>query len=471
MTQGIFFRPEPDWVGDVIPWTDQETISLYYLCDRRIEPKPGMPWHLVTTSDLVHYEDRGEALPSGGVASTDFNCYTGSVVQDESGVYHLFYTANNPDRLAPDGRSLEFVAHATSSDAATWTKHPKDTFGAPEGYDPADWRDPFVYRADGDDRWTLVLAARHAEGAERRRGVVARLVSDDLAHWEISEPLWDPHRFVTQECPEVFRIGEWWYLVYSEFTDRFVTRYRMSRDPYGPWTAPERDSLDGRGFYAAKSVEWHGRRLFFGWIAGRDGETDDGPWLWAGTMASLEAVQREDGSLAFKIPDEVLSDFGHEQSRAGSTSLSAPTGYAAEVLEQSVPDECLVSADLSWDRGTREVSLLLRTDAAGEIGYVLRLEPFASRMVLDRWPRREPGPEQWHQAGDVPHFIELERPADLSGRTAHIDVVMRGELLQVCLDDEVCLSTSVYDHLSGGVGLAVLDGAVSSTSLTVSTRV
>ena len=64
---------------------------------------------------------------------------------------------------------------------------------------------------------------------------MARLISDDLTHWTPVAPLWDPHRFVTQECPELFRIGDWWYLVYSEFTDRFVTRYRMSRSPEGPW--------------------------------------------------------------------------------------------------------------------------------------------------------------------------------------------------------------------------------------------
>ena len=155
MTQEIFFRPRPDWVGDVIPYADGDELRLYYLYERRREPESGTPWHLVTTSDLVHYEDRGEALPSGGVDAEDFNAYTGSVVRDREGGYHLFYTANNPGALASDGRSLQLVAHATSTDLSTWVKHPEDTFGAPEGYDPADWRDPFVYPApDGDGRLT-----------------------------------------------------------------------------------------------------------------------------------------------------------------------------------------------------------------------------------------------------------------------------------------------------------------------------
>ena len=272
MVHEVFFRPRPHWVGDVIPYADDERIRLYYLYERRLSPRPGTPWHLAVTEDLVHYEDRGEALPAGGPGAEDLNAYTGSVVRDETGLHHLFYTASNPERRAADGRPLQLVAHATSPDLERWTKHPEDTFGAPDGYDPADWRDPFVYRTPGSSTWSLILAARWARGADRRRGVVARLESRDLRTWTPVEPLWDPHRFITQECPEIFRMGRWWYLVYSEFTDRFTTRYRISRSPDGPWTAPARDSIDGRGLYAAKSAPWSGRRLFFGWIASRLGE-------------------------------------------------------------------------------------------------------------------------------------------------------------------------------------------------------
>lgn len=471
MTQSPFFRPRPAWVGDVIPWTDQEEIRLYYLLERRESPKPGTPWSLAVTKDLLRYEDRGVALPSGGSDAEDENCYTGSIVKDDAGVFHLFYTANNPVRRAPDGRSLQLVAHATSTDMNSWVKHPEDTFGAPEGYDPADWRDPQVYRTPGEDGWTMVLAARTLDGPDRRRGVVGRLVSDDLRTWRAIEPLWAPHRFITQECPEVFRIGDWWYLVYSEFTDRFMTRYRVSRSPEGPWTAPRRDTLDGRGFYAAKSVEWHGRRIFFGWIASRDGAHDDGSWLWAGTMAAVEAVQEADGSLGFRIPHEVLDSYQEVRSEVDAPRrIDAPTGYAAEVLTDEIGTDSRVSTRLTWTEDTREIGLLLRTDAEGEVGYVLRLEPDQSRLVLDRWPRREPGTEQWHVSGDVPHFIELERPLDLSTGSARMEVVQSDELIQCSVNEQVVLSTSLYDHPSGRVGVSVLDGSVTIHSLTTSTR-
>lgn len=474
MRQDPFFRPRPDWVGDIIPWTssgqDDPEIRLHYLLQRDADTTQGMPWNLVTTSDLTHYVDRGQSLPSGGTGATDFNAYTGCVVTDDDGLHHLYYTAHNPEDHAPDGRPYQRVAHATSHDGLSWHKHPQDTFGAPNGYDPADWRDPYVYRLEGDPQWHMILAARFTEGAERRRGVVAHLVSEDLSHWDISEPLWDPGRFVTQECPELFQIGQWWYLVYSEFSDRFRTCYRYSRSPYGPWQAPKHDSLDGRGFYAAKSVSWKGRRLFFGWIARRAGASDDGAWLWAGTLACVEASQHTDGTLHFSIPQEVLATY----SRTTYTTehprrLAAPTGYASTCLLPDAPTTYRLSADVTWRDGTREIALIFRMSADRENGYILRLEPFANRLVLDRWPRRVPGPEQWHIDGDIPHVIELERPVDLASGRAHLDLVLDGNLLQCCVNKEVMLSTSLYDHTDGGLGLSVLDGEA-TCALTLSTR-
>ena len=49
-------------------------------------------------------------------------------------------------------------------------------------------------------------------------------------------------------------------------------------------------------------------------------------------------------------------------------------------------------------------------------------------------------------------------------------MILRGEILQCCVDDAVCLSTSVYDHAAGRVGLACLDGEATCSSLVVRTR-
>lgn len=470
MEPAPFFRPAPHWVGDVIPFVHEGVYYLYYLHEQRSSPKPGTSWHLVTTEDLVHYVDRGEVLAHGDAHEADFNAYTGSVVTDDDGLHHLFYTGQNPSILGDDGRPLQVMMHATSTDLLAWTKHPEDIFGAPDGYDVADWRDPFVYRATPDSPWQMICAARYMDGPDRRRGVVARCTSEDLRSWQPAEPLWDPRRFITQECPEVFRIGAWWYLVYSEFTDAFVTRYRMSRSPEGPWTAPARDSIDGRAFYAAKSAQRDGRRLFFGWIATREEGRDDGAWQWAGTLSALEAVQNEDGTLAFRIPPEVLASRSTEwESDLPSAEVIAPTSHAVSVASRDLPASFAARVDLELDEGTRAAGILLRTDEAGERGYVLRLEPTAGRMVLDRWPRRITGTEQWQVSGDVPHILELERPADLSGAAHHLDILIDGDILVVGLDGQVTLSTRIYDHARGRFGIFATDGGIRILDLAITT--
>ena len=73
--------------------------------------------------------------------------------------------------------------------------------------------------------------------------------------------------YVTMECPEVFRMGEYWYLVYSTFSDCFTTHYRIAKSLDGPWMIPEDDVFDTRADYAIKTASDGEHRYAFGWIA------------------------------------------------------------------------------------------------------------------------------------------------------------------------------------------------------------
>jgi beta-fructofuranosidase len=457
---------------------------LFYLYERRDGGGSGTPWHLVSTRDFVTYTDHGEALAAGGPDSADYNAYTGSVVRDDDGLLYAFYTGQNPRRLGPDGRPLQVVTWATSTgDLTRWTKTAAPILEAPPGYEPGDWRDPFVFRDEGSGVWRMLLAARHEGVPERRGGVVAQCVSKDLVHWEPAEPLWDPARYLTQECPEVFHWNGWWYLVYSEFTDAFVTRYRMARSLDGPWLAPRLDSLDGRAYYAAKSAARDGRRLFFGWIASKEDSHDDGPWQWAGTLSVLEARQDADGTLRFDLPEELTASFTTtvplrlaEPDHATASDLEHPTrieawdGHTVQISESEVPEQALVEFRLDIAEGTRAAGVLLRTSADGEEGYVVRLEPDRGRMVFDRWPRRRTGTEQWQASGDVPHALELERPCDLAPGQHTLRILLDGDLCVVNLDGRVSLSTRLYDHPRGRLGAFVTDGALDISVVNLSVR-
>ncbi|WP_285241249.1 GH32 C-terminal domain-containing protein [Pseudarthrobacter sp. MEB009] len=475
MNHPVFFQPADGWVGDLIPFEKDGEFWLFYLHEVRTDPKPGTAWHLVTTKDLTQFQDHGVSLPHGSSTDLDFNAYTGSIVLDDAGVHHVFYTGQNPDNLGPDGLPLQLAMHATSTDGMrTWVKHPELTFGAPAGYEPGDWRDPFVFRDGSQGPWRMLLAARHGSGPGRRRGVIAQCVSDDLLTWRHTEPFWDPRRYITHECPDVFAWGGWWYMVYSEFSESFTTRYRMATSPDGPWTVPEQDSIDGRAFYASKSAARDGRRFLFGWIASKEGNHDAGPWQWAGTMAVLEMRQNVDGTLGFGLADEVVESFWDEVpvtfDRALPARLDVPDGYEALVSGQDLPAQFYAKAVLDIAAGTTECGLLLRAGADGDHSYVLRLEPKRGRLVFDRWPRTRTGDAQWQVSGDVPFALELERPCRLSAGLHTLEVVVDGDLCVATVDGQVALSTRIYDLPTGRIGVFAGEGSVTVTDFEVRRR-
>ncbi|MGC5224930.1 family 43 glycosylhydrolase [Micromonospora sp. DT81.3] len=472
MNQPGFFRPNEAWVGDVIPWQEDGVFHLFYLHESRQRPRAGMPWHRAITEDLVNFRETGPAITSGGRRAEDFNVYTGSIVQDADGTHHVFYTGQNPDLRGDDGLPLQVVLHATSSDGMrSWQRHPGDTFGATAGYETADWRDPFVFRDDEAGLWRMLITARHADGPARRRGVIAQCVSVDLHTWEPAEPFWNPRRYVAHECPEVFEWNGWWYLVYSEFSEAFTTRYRMARSLSGPWLVPEHDSIDGRAYYAAKSAARDGRRFFFGWIASRANGHDDGAWQWAGTLSVLEAEQRADGTLAFHPPRELNATF--DEPAAGivsGTVLQAFDGYADTIVPVTTPNAFQLDVTFDIAPHTSECGVLLRASGDGDKGYVLRLEPRRGRLVFDRWPRHRTGGEQWQISGDVPFAIELERPVDLAPGEHRLEVIVDGDICVATVDGATTLSTRLYDRTTGHVGAFVGEGAVVITEFSVATR-
>lgn len=483
MPTPLFPRPADGWVGDLIPFEREGRVNLFYLHDRRDPSRPGMSWNLYTTNDFAHYDDRGVSLRQGSMTDQDLHAYTGSVVEHD-GTIHLFYTGYNAAHpSARTGGAAQVVMHATSTDGMeTWTKHSAHTFGAPVGYASEDWRDPFVFRPDPSGPWRMLLAARFDDDRPyRRSGVIAQAVSEDLENWVVTEPFWAPNRYITHECPEVIRVGDWWYLVFSEFSDRFVTRYRMSRSPLGPWSVPEHDTLDGRAFYAAKSAELDGSRYFAGWIATREGSTDSGAWQWAGELAVHRATQRIDGTLAFGMPPALRATFttshapefapvlGDWEASGGALCVSAPDSFAVTVSPEA-PRQFLLEVTIDVSPDTTECGVILRSSPDGQEGYMIRLEPRAGRMVFDRWPRPRTGDGQWQISGDVPFEIELERPVEIAPGAHLLQVLVDETACVAYLDASVAMSARMYDRPTGGIGLFVGEGRAAFADVSIATR-
>ncbi len=463
----IFFRPAVGAAADVIPCFWQGTFHLFYLQDWRDTGGhgEGVPWWHLNTRDFVTYHDHGEAIPRGPVGSQDQWVYTGCVIEDQS-VHHAFYTGHNP-HLVAIGKPQQAVLHASSPDLQAWTKDPGFSFIAPADYEPDDWRDPFVFRDEQAGGWGMLLAARRRSGPARHRGCVTYASSPDLQTWTVREPFWDPQQFFTHECPDLFRMGGWWYLVFSEFSERCQTRYRMARSLRGPWLCPVDDALDTRAWYAAKTASDGARRYAIGWLATREQDRDDHGCQWGGDLVVHEVVQRADGTLASRLPEGLAGSFTRHLSLPAAQPVlgswqgqaTDATGRLSTALFGTMPDDCLIKATVTMAAGVSSAGLLLRASADGNDGFHLRLEPGRQRLVLDRWPRPGDGPA----LGERPLTI-------VPGRPVNLQVLISGSCLVAYADGEIALSSRIHQHVAGALGIFANDGAVAFSDVSVRVR-
>lgn len=457
----MYYRPDEKAVcGDVIPFYKDGTWYLFYLKDfRDIEHcGEGVPWNLVTTQDLVHYTEHGEMLPRGTKEEQDLYVFTGSCIE-ANGSYYIFYTGHN--HLLP---KKERVLLAVSDDLYHWRKCPDFVLDAPEWAATQDFRDPFVYENPDGKGWCMLTTTLYTgrDGLPVSANLIA--YSDDLLHWRFADtPFYAPGTFASPpECADLFRMGDWWYLLFSEYSDRGVTSYRMSKSPSGPWITPIENSLDCALHYAAKTACDGSRRILFGWNRTKAGNSDTGDYQWGGSIVPHELFQNADGTLRIGCPAEIAAQFSvpaapAETAPARGCSEKLPDGWRigsadgkSTRLLGTLPARCRIELDFSAGSRNGEFGLLLRTET-GTDGYALRFEPRFSRLVF--WDNR------------LYHF-EGERYIPIApGEKHHLTVIIEDSVLEVYIDNAVAQSSRMYDHTGAGWGLFATNSTVDFTGI------
>lgn len=470
--KNIFYKPKDGWVGDTIPFAHDGKFYIYYLHDERkgnTQDEYGYrtSWNLLITKEGVNIEDCKVVLPVGEYDDADYACYTGSVIEGNDGKFHMFYTAQNNynPKYHRDGKPLQYVAHAISTDLKNWEKLPGLTFGADERiYEPFDWRDPFVFYNEEEKCFDMLLAARLRGASEKNGGCVGLCRSYDLLHWEAKDPFYNPESYMTHECPDLFKLGNKWYLVYSTFSEKFVTHYRMSDKLSGPWTSPIEDTFDGRAFYAAKTAQVGDKRMAFAWVPTKRGESDFGQYEWGGNFIAHEIDQTTDNKLIVKPVDELINMFKKEaiNEKINKIEIENYEGEKSYVID-GMKDTCMIEAVIEFSEGVRSFGIGLRQDSSLANGYYLRFEPFYNRIVADMWPRRISGVNQWYVDGDKPFMVELERPFDyksLKENKVHIRVVADGSIICLYVNNITALTMRAYNVNRTNWGFFVKDGSI-----------
>ena len=431
------------------------------------------------SDDLVHWEVMPDAFGPGEHGECDGDgVWTGSVVEHD-GVFHFFYTGYNRQSASP-----QTICKATSTDLFNWEKSPGNPLITPDPrwYETVDWRDPFVFRDAGTGAFRMLISARLKDGPQFRRGCVAVATSDDLDHWEVGPPLASSMLTHCPECPEIFQLGGWWYLVESRYSERMQTVYRVAPTPEGPWESRRLDSLDGRRFYAAKSASDGERRVTFAWIPFRKHHDPKQHWVWGGELGSpRELVSQPDGTLTCRLLPEVAASYADpiafeldaglgDWREDGAIACDATGTYGHALLRGPGRDDVLLDTVIEPGARTEAVGVLIEPRGGDDLdsGYMLSIEPAKGRVLFDRWPAAmDP---LWdslvlHERHGIEVAPEIEAPlverpfafAPEDGRY-RVRVLRKGSAVECFVAEQVVASFRVYETSDTAWGLFVQEG-------------
>ena len=462
--------PEGGYVGDVMPFvTDDGSLELYYLYDTDHNGQGYHPIYKYSTDDLVGWKDHGKVLDYGQMSDPDPALGTGSVMQDPDGLYHLFYTGHND--TGNGGMGKECVLHATSTDRENWVKDGEVLFYAPEGYSKDDFRDPEVFWVEQDQCYWLLMAANE----NTLGGVVVKYTSTDLKNWEFIGPIFAPMSQFMLECPDLFQIGDTWYLTYSWDC---VTYYAISDSMEGPFVPPKDNILDGKGttegngfvFYAAKTAQIGDAVYLCGWLGRAGVSGDSGIYQWAGNVLVHQLVQHEDKTLGLKAPDTFANYFtidkmfnaaplqGDVQIQGNSIALTAEEGTYALADMGTRPATMTLECDVTLSESGRAGFAFGGSDK-DETFTALCLDMSRGNIHYEGYEIEELGR---YDPGAYTRFNFTKRD------THHLKLVCENEIVVLYIDDVKALSSRIT-HSTGGahIGVFVDSGSASFENILV----
>ncbi|HEY3417132.1 MAG TPA: hypothetical protein VGM23_09640, partial [Armatimonadota bacterium] len=389
----------------------------------------GHQWALATSRDLVHWQQHGLVLPIDN--AWECSICTGSVFH-HAGVFHAFYATR---KAGWD----EHLSHAVSPDGIHFTKCAPNPFRSPGPGLTGDYRDPLVFREEATGRFhMLVSTAQAAPALAGRGGLLEHLVSTDLYQWDVTEPFFQPDLIGVPECVDYFHWNGWYYLLFSACGG--MARYRMSRDPLGPWQRPALETLNGPMARVMKTAPFTGnRRLGVSFLPCLADPANIDSDVYAGHTVFQELLQREDGTLDSCFPLEMLPAHGPAWAWSCTAVTPEVTVQPAGITVRSpglavaalpgAPRNAVIHLRIDPLPGTRAYGLCVRGSGNYARGLEIRLRPGTATVEVR-------DPQSGLDGVNVRHAIAqvdgLDGPLTL-------DIVLTGDILDVNINRRRCL--------------------------------
>lgn len=414
-------------------------------------------WGHAVSEDLAHWRHLPVALrpdPDGPDAD---GCFSGCMVDDGAGSPLAVYTGVREQ----GGTLLQTTCLARASEDLTRLEqlaHNPVIGGPPEADATEGFRDPFVWREDG--QWLQLVGS----GSPTRGGVVYLYRSDDLHDWAYVGPL---HRApgepghpldpgVMWECPQLVRSEAGDVLIISAHDDRDPTRHKVlgfaGHRTEGRLVERDRFLVDAGSACYAPAVyrEPSGRTLLWGWVTEAQPDAATTAQGFSGAMTlPREVWVTETGRLASRPAEETRALRG--QVRMKDTLTLAP---GRSVLLDRDARYAWLDAELDADP-TSVVTCTLLASPDGREATHLELDLPAGQVRLDR--------SAASLAEGVARTPEVAALPAHEG-TLHLTVIIDATILEVFLGDTLALTSRVYPTLreATGLSLSVHGGALSA---------
>lgn len=483
MSFSTYYKPAIGRVGDPMPFYDSKAqeFKVLYLQEFDNNSKWNFhPYYTVSTKDGANYQGLGETLSTGASQyEQDAALGTGcAVYNDTDGLYYIYYTGHNGS-LAYNN---EVVMRATSTDYVTWTKDLAWQLQGPNyNFSGSDFRDPQVFKGD-DNKWHMVISSNLK---------FAEFVSDNLKDWTPygSFPMiWDR----MCECPDIFKMGDWWYLIYSEAFRASWSRkvkYMMAKtldelracfnDPGANWPKDDKEGvLETRAFYAAKTASDGTNRYIWGWTPFRTGSSihekninvgAGGEPNWSGSLVCHKLIQHQDGTLTVGEVPAMANKFTetHEvkvmESKGYSNGVMTGDAYAL-FNRLGTHNHISFTVKTAGDGDNFGVSFARGTDS----------KKYYSIMFSPEWAngRRKVNFEQQGTAEDCKWFIEgadgyiFPRPAD---NIYKIDIYTDNSVVVTYVNGDYGTTQRIYGVQNNCWSINNYGGNITVSDVTVTT--
>lgn len=408
-----------------------------------------MHWGHAVSEDLVHWRHLPIALkPTPGGADRD-GCWSGCAVFDD-GLPVLVYTG-----VHPQTQCLAFPDDPDDPDLVNWHAFAGNpVLTQPDGLNllPGDFRDPCVWREDGE--WRMALGS----GIQGVGGVVLLYRSPDLRRWELIGPLVQGDRTQSEplktgamwECPNLFPLGDRWLLIVSAMdNDDPSVRYTVyftgvyENNVFKP-DPPRLLDYGGRLFYAPQTfLDQAGRRLMFGWLVEDRSPEAQMAAGWSGVMSLPRLLTlRADGRPGMSPAPEVQTLRGAHRHWEGLHVRPGQPGG----LEGVQGDALEIRAEFA--AGSR-----------GRFGLLVRCSPDHREHTLIAWDA---------ETGQLTVDLTHSSLSDQVGRGCYggelalspdeplvLDLFLDRSVIEVYANERVCLSCRVYPTLPESRGVAL----------------